>query len=114
MIFFRDLTKNNHHYQEFFFDGFIILSYSLYVLLSIGLIDKYPTFFDYLSNFIHVYLSFFIIIRFNPFVKFKCSNLDRKIIFSCGLLIFTTFVLTKVNINKIKKIISKIYVNIKK
>lgn len=101
MKFLSNLTKNIYHYQEFIFDGFIILSYILYILFYIGLIEKYPTFFNYLNSFIHVYMAFFIIIRFNPFVNFKCTNLDRKIIFSCGLLIFTTFVLNKININKI-------------
>ena len=102
MIFLSNLTKNIYRYQEFIFDGFIILSYILYILLYIGLIEKYPIFFNYLDSFIRIYMAFFIIIRFNPFVNFKCTNLDRKIIFSCGLLIFTTFVLDKTSIDKIK------------
>jgi len=90
------------HYQEILFNGFIITSYIVYILLGIGFLSTYPTFLTYMNNIIRVYTCFFILYRFNPFREIQCTSLDRKVIFSSGLLILTTFILDKDTINNIK------------
>jgi len=89
-------------YQEFLFDSFITTSYIIYILLAIGLLNTYPVFLSYLNNIVLIYTCFFILYRFNPFREIKCTSLDRKVIFSSGLFLLTTFVLTKSNLNSIK------------
>lgn len=96
-------------YQEFFFDSFVIITYIIYILLAIGLLNTYPVFLTYCNNIIFVYICFFILYRFNPLRKIECTSLDRKIIFSSGLLLLTTFIISKSTLNNIKNyFISKI------
>jgi hypothetical protein len=90
------------HYQEMLFDIFIIVSYLIYILLGIGFLSTYPTFLTYMNNIIRIYICFFILDRFNPFRNIKCTSLDRKVVFSSGLLILTTFILNEHTINNVK------------
>jgi len=90
------------HYQEILFNVFVITSYVIYILLGIGFLSSYPIFLTYMNNIIRIYICFFILYRFNPFREIKCTSLDRKVIFSSGLLILTTFILDKNTINNIK------------
>ena len=68
-----------------------------------------PRYLDTLNLIIKVYVSLFLIIRFNPFIKLKINNFDRKIIFSSGIFLLSTtaitefiksFILTKIKIPK--------------
>lgn len=96
------------YYQEILFNWFIIISYVIYILLGIGFLSTYPTFLTYMNNFVIIYTCFFILYRFNPFREIKCTSLDRKVIFSSGLLILTTFVLNKDTINNIKNYLQQL------
>jgi len=84
------LSKNLHKVQDNLFDIFIILSYLSYGLILFGFSTKKPEYLMYLDNIVQVYISLFLIIRFNPFRKIIFTNLDRKIAFSAGLFLFTT------------------------
>ena len=90
------------HYQEILFNWFIFTSYIIYILLGIGFLSTYPTFLTYMNNIVRIYTCFFILYRFNPLREIKCTSLDRKVIFSSGLLILTTFILNKDTIKNIK------------
>jgi hypothetical protein len=89
-------SKKIHKAQDKFFDLFIILSYISYGLILLGVSTQKPEYLIYLDNIIQVYISLFLIIRFNPFRKLTFTNLDRKIAFSAGLFLFTTTTINSV------------------
>jgi hypothetical protein len=82
--------KEIHQYQEVIFDIFITLTYVLIFLYIIGISNSAITKLDTIDKYLRIYISLFLIYRFNPFRKnYEFTSLDRKIAFSAGLFIFT-------------------------
>lgn len=82
--------KEIHQYQEVVFDIFIVLTYVLIFLYIIGISNSAITKLDTIDKYLRIYISLFLIYRFNPFRKnYEFTSLDRKIAFSAGLFIFT-------------------------
>jgi len=79
--------------------------YVAYIAIAIGLLPTFPLYLTYLNNFIHIYICLFILYRFNPFRHVKFSELDRKIVFSSGLILFTTFILDSSTLNWFKQLL---------
>jgi cytochrome c biogenesis protein CcdA len=77
-------------YQNTAFTIFIILSYVLYGLFAVGLSQNAPKYLDTLDYYVKIYISLFLLWRFNMFRKVEFTELDRKIAFSAGLFVFTT------------------------
>jgi hypothetical protein len=103
MGFIKKWKQNINKYQEFFFNLFILITYIVYLSIAIGLLPKYPSYLNNFNKFVHIYICLFLLYRFNPFRKIKCTSLDRKIVFSSGILLFTTFVLNKPTIDFFKE-----------
>jgi hypothetical protein len=85
----------SHKVQERVFDFTFIIIYFLYFLIALGLsatAPKYLSFFDY---YVKIYVSLFLILRFNPFRDVKFTPLDKKIAFNAGL--FVLFATTSIN-----------------
>jgi len=99
--------KKIHKSQEYFFNAFIIITYITYIAIAIGLLPTFPTYLNYLNSFIHIYICFFLLYRFNPFRRVPFTNLDRKIVFSTGILLFTTFVLNSETLKWLQGFIKK-------
>jgi hypothetical protein len=81
--------------QEKLFDFAIVLTYILYAIILLGINKNAKTYIDTLSFFIKLYVSLFLILRFNYFRKNnnKFTRLDKKMAFSAGcFLILTTIV----------------------
>jgi len=95
----KNVYKYIHKSQELFFNIFIIVTYISYIAVAIGLLPTFPSYLNYLNTFIHFYICFFLLYRFNPFRKIQFTELDRKIVFSSGILLFTTFVLNSTTIS---------------
>ena len=55
-----------------------------------------------------MYISGFLLLRFNPFRKVEFTELDRKIVFSSAIFIFTTTAINSLLIAYLKK--TKIFV----
>ena len=97
-----------YNVQNNFFDIFIIISYILIFITALGLSKNAPKLLTILDYYIRIYICLFLIWRFNPFVKIKFTELDRKIVFSAGLFILTTTAMNKYLIdftNKVKSFI---------
>ena len=90
--------------QEKIFTFVIYFSYVLYFLTIFGLSRNAPEYLKYLQFFIQMYVCFFLIIRFNPFIKTKFTSLDRRVAFSAGLFIFTTSFINQILVRNIEKI----------
>ena len=86
MEFNRDL----HSFQNRLFDIIIYVTWILYIVVALGLSASAPQYLDDLHTFVKIYVSLFLIYRFNPFRRVKFTGLDAKIAFSAGLFLLTT------------------------
>ena len=91
-------------YQNDAFTVFIILTYSVYILSAIGISKTAPAYLDDFDYYVKIYISLFLLWRFNMFRKIEFNELDRKIAFSSGLLILTTTILNQYLVNTTEKI----------
>jgi hypothetical protein len=86
-------NKSLHNVQNNLYNIIIIITWILYLLITFGLSINAPEYLEDLQYFVKIYISLFLIIRFNPLRKVEFTNLDRKIAFSAGLfLLGTTFI----------------------
>lgn len=77
-------------YQNNAFTIFIILTYLVYILSAIGISKTAPIYLDDFDYYVKIYISLFLLWRFNMFRKIEFNELDRKIAFSAGLFLFTS------------------------
>ncbi len=76
-------------------------SYILYAIVLFGITKFAPQYLEYLKNFIKIYISLLLIIKFNPFAKSgkHLSDFDRKVVFSAGIyLLLTTSIISIVEV----------------
>ena len=83
-------------YHQRFYLTIFYLSWILYFIALFGITTFNPKYLDTLNLIIKVYVSLFLIVRFNPFTKLKINNFDRNIIFSSGIFLLSTTAITEV------------------
>lgn len=101
--------KNIHILQNKIFDAVLYITYILYIAIALGLSANAPQYLDELQRYIKLYVSLFLIYRFNPFRRVQFTGLDAKIAFNAGwFLLATTFVdsLIKTYLESIKKYVT--------
>ncbi len=98
----KELYKDVYKYS-------IITMYLLYVIALFGISTVAPEYLHYLTTFIKYYVLLVLIIRFNPWNKFKVDDFDREIVFSFSLFYLITSLITTsiqnfifTNIEKVK------------
>ena len=79
-----------HRFQNWLYDISIYITWALYIAIALGLSTNAPEYLDYLQSFVKIYISLFLIYRFNPFRKVTFTELDSKIAFSAGLILLAT------------------------
>jgi len=82
--------QNLLKWQEHIFNIIIYITYILYIVLALGISASAPEYLQTLDYYMKLYISLFLIIRFNPFTRVKFTRLDAKIAFSAGLLVLAT------------------------
>jgi hypothetical protein len=87
---------------------FIYITYSLILISILGLSDKGSEYLNTLDTYMKIYVSIFLIIRFNPFTKNEFNDLDRRFAFTSGMFILTTSAIAQVGKKYIKSFISDI------
>lgn len=97
-------NKSFHRFQYNSFTIIIYTSWLLYILIALGLWSKAPQYLDDLQYYVTIYVSLFLIWRFNPFRIVKFTRLDKKIAFSAGLFLLATSGLTSILTNYVSKI----------
>lgn len=97
--------KNIHKFQTRVFQSVKYFTYFLYIVVALGLSAKAPQYLNHLLYFTKIYVSLFLVYRFNPFRNVEFTELDREISFSAG-----TFLLATIAIDEIIKNILK-YLN---
>jgi hypothetical protein len=110
MVFNKDI----HQLQNRIFDAVLYVTYILYIAVALGLSANAPEYLDELQRYIKLYVSLFLIYRFNPFRRVQFTGLDAKIAFNAGwFLLTTTFVdsMLKKYLETIKKYLKLLNVN---
>jgi hypothetical protein len=83
-------------FQERIFDFVFYLSYLLYFLVALGLSANAPDYLSTLDYYVRIYVSLFLILRFNPFRNVEFTELDKKIAFSAGVFVLATTTLNQI------------------
>ena len=76
--------------QKHGFSVIIYLTWFLYFAILLGLSANAPQYLDDLQYYVKMYVSLFLIVRFNPFTRVRFNELDGKIAFSAGVFLLTT------------------------
>jgi hypothetical protein len=82
--------KRVHHFQDKMYDIVVYISWTLYIIIALGLSTNAPEYLDDLQKYIKIYVSLFLIYRFNPFRIVEFTKLDAKIAFSAGVFLLAT------------------------
>jgi hypothetical protein len=67
----------------------VLLVNVAYVGLALGLLSKKPEVLDKIDYAVKVFISVFLVWRFNPLFPAKFTEFDRKVVFSAGTFLFT-------------------------
>ena len=105
--------KKIYHIQDFAFNIFIIISWLLYISFAVGIFIQAPQYLNTLDYYVKIYISLFLLYRFNPFRKIKFNELDRKIVFSSGIFLFTSSALNEYLKKYLEKITKQLEVSVK-
>lgn len=87
---------NIHTIQNYLFDITLYITWALYFAIAFGLSINAPQYLNTLNSYVKIYVSLFLILRFNPFRKVKFTELDGKIAFSSGMFLLTTTALNAI------------------
>ena len=79
-----------HSMQEHIFNVTMYITWALYAAIVLGLSANAPQYLDTLHWYVKVYVSSFLIYRFNPFRHVRFTELDSKIAFSAGVFLLGT------------------------
>jgi len=66
------------------------MTYLIYIIGIIGISNNAPIYLEDFDYYVKIYISLFLLWRFNMFRTIKLTELDRKIAFSAGLFLFTS------------------------
>jgi len=102
------LSKKIYDVQNRAFDIFIYISWILYFAILFGVSVNAPTYLDTVDYYAKLYVSLFLLYRFNVFRKITFTELDRKIAFSAGVFLFATTALNQILTRYLTPIKSKI------
>lgn len=82
-------------WQDTIFSWVGIISWILYILLLVGVVEYSDSkYFDFIHISVQLYISIFLIWRFNPWSKASFNYFDKKVAFSAGLFLFTTSIIS--------------------
>lgn len=87
---------NSYETQYYLFDIISNAMLALLIISYIGVWKLAPDYLEMLRMIVQIYISLFLIIRFNPYVKRATfSDLDRKVAYSAGIFVFMSTVVAK-------------------
>lgn len=87
---------NIYEIQHKLFDYVTFVTYFLYFAVAFGLSASAPQYLDDLLFYTKLYVSIFLIYRFNPFRLTKFTPLDAKIAFNAGVFLLFTVAINSV------------------
>jgi hypothetical protein len=91
------LSNNDLYiYQNRAHDIIMYIAWILYIAMALGLSSTAPQYLENLQSFIKLYVSLFLIYRFNPLRHVKFTELDSKIVFTSGIFLLTTTAIDRI------------------
>lgn len=81
--------------HEIMFESGLLLSYILYIVAFLQIGTNNPQYLELLQVYMKYYVTIFLLIRFNPFVKSQFTDFDRKVVFSSAIFLLTTTTFTQ-------------------
>jgi len=99
------LSKDIHIFQHKLVDIIQIITIFLYILIALGLSALAPEYLIDLQKFLKIYISCFLIYRFNTFRKIEFTDLDRKIAFNAGVLLISSDIINHIAKNYSQQIL---------
>lgn len=97
-------NKDIHRFQNKIYDIVVYVTWALYIAIALGLSANAPQYLDDLQYYVKMYVSLFLIYRFNPFRRVKFTGLDAKIAFSAGIFLLTTTAINTILTSYVKNI----------
>jgi hypothetical protein len=82
--------KNIHNFQSKAYSIVVYVTWALYISIILGLSANAPQYLDDLQYYVKMYVSLFLIVRFNPFRTVRFTELDGKIAFSAGVFLLAS------------------------
>jgi|LakMenEpi03Aug12_release.lakeMendotaPanAssembly.Ray.scaffolds.fasta_scaffold1055354_1 hypothetical protein len=101
-------NKDIHNFQSNVFTIVIYVTWTLYILIALGLTAEFPQYLATLQSLVKIYISLFLMLRFNPFRQVKFTPLDARIAFSAGLFLFATTAIDKLLLTTFEKVVPNI------
>jgi hypothetical protein len=90
--------------QNILFDIALIIWFVLLVLTYFQLVESAPYYLDLVNTVIKIYISIFLLWRFNDFRNVEVTSLDKKIIFNGALYLFFSTVLVEIIVNNLASV----------
>jgi hypothetical protein len=84
------MTSIYYTIQHNIYDIVIYVTWILYFMITLGLSVNAPQYLNTIQSFMRIYISLFLIYRFNSFRTVKFTDYDAKISFSAGLFLLGT------------------------
>jgi|LauGreDrversion4_2_1035121.scaffolds.fasta_scaffold269397_1 hypothetical protein len=84
------MNLNLHNIQNHLYDFILYITWILYIAIALGLSASAPQYLDTLNYYFKIYVSLFLILRFNPLRQVTFTELDGKIAFSAGMFLLTS------------------------
>ena len=86
---------NTHDFQRVALDYTFYVFYILYFVIAFGINDRAPQYLSWISNAFLVYLSMFLVIRFNPWRTTKFTEFDKTVAYNAGLQLLLSTVIVQ-------------------
>ena len=93
-----------YNIQNSVFNITIVISYILYFVVALGLSASTPQYLETMHYWVKLYISLFLIYRFNPFHSISFTELDRKVAFSAGVFLLSTTIFNQILISNLTQI----------
>ena len=107
-MFFKTIDK----FQNIIFNIIIVFTYTCVALTVLGISPNAASYLASVDYYVKIYVSLFLLLRFNPFRHITFTDLDRKIAFTAGVFIFTTTTVNQLLLAYATQVRSYIHSNI--
>jgi len=94
--------------QMIILDVVTVITYILFVIYAIGFSTDAKTYLDRINSVVKLYISLFLMWRFNPFRKIEVSPLDKKMTFAGGVFLFSTTIIHAILMKNLDSLIKKV------
>jgi hypothetical protein len=93
---------NPHDFQHVALNYTFYIFYILYFVIAFGLNDNAPQYLSWISAVFLVYLSTFLILRFNPWRNTKFTEFDKTVAYNAGLQLLLSTIIAQSLITYLK------------